>query len=312
MENLQISFRAVAPLFLLVGLGCLARRLGMLSRQTAMEGNTLCFRVLIPVLLFRNVFRSDLGQDLDGGLLAFCLAGVLLEFLLAMLIVPRLEPSRPARGVLVQAAFRSNTVLLGLPICTSLFGAPGAAAASLLLAVVVPVLNLLSVLALEFFRGKSPNPRRIARGMITNPLVIGSALGILFSLAGWGLPGAIEDAVSSLADAATPMALLFMGAALDFGRMRSSWRKLCLSTVFRLVLAPAAALGMAAALGYRGIALGAVLTVFAVPVAVNSYNMALQMEGDGDLAGGIVLLSSACACGTLFLWIWALKTAGWI
>lgn len=312
MENLLISFRAVAPLFLTALLGCLARRFKIISREAAQEGNALCFRILIPVLLFRNVYRSDLGKDLDGRLLAFCLAGVVLEFLLAMLVVPRLESSRPACGVMVQAAFRGNTVLLGLPICTSLFGPSGAATASLVLAVVVPVLNVLAVLALEFFRGNSLDPRRVVRGMATNPLIIASLLGILFSLAGWKLPGVLEDTVSDLAGAASPIALVLMGASLDFSRIRNSARDLWLSTLFRLVLAPAAALSAAAALGFRGIALSAVITVFAVPVAVNSYNMAVQMDGDGDLAGGIVLLSSACSCVTLFLWIWVMKTVGWI
>lgn len=312
MENFLISFRAVVPMFALVGLGCLLRRFRVLSRETALEGNDLCFKVLIAVLLFYNVYRSDLGQDLNAGLLAFCLAGVLAEFLLSMVLVPRMESSRPACGVMAQAAFRSNTVLMGLPLCTALFGPPGAATASLVLAVVVPVLNILSVLALEFFRGSSLDGGRVVRGMLTNPLVLGSLLGILFSLADWELPGAAEDVVSDLAGAATPMALLFMGASLDFSRLRGSARNLCLCTVFRLVLAPAAALGIAAALGFRGISLCAVLTVFGVPVAVNSYTMALQMDGDGDLAGGIVLLSSAVSCLTLFLWILLLKTLGWL
>lgn len=311
MEDFTLAFHTVAPMFLLVGLGCAVRRVGIVSRRTALECNALCFKVFLSTLLFYNVYRSDLSRDLDGGLVGFCLAGVLLEFLLGMAAVPRLESSRPACGVMVQACFRANTVLLGLPVCTALFGEPGAAAASLLLAVVVPVLNVLAVLTLEFFRGSSLNWGRALRGVGSNPLVLGSLLGILFSLTGLRLPETVEAVVSDLAAAATPLSLLFMGAALDFSRLRSSARNLLLCTAFRLVLAPAAALGAAAALGFRGIPLCAVFTVFAVPVAVNSYTMALQMDGDADLAGGIVLLSSAGSCVTLFLWIWLLRSLGW-
>lgn len=312
MENLMISLNAVLPMFLVVGLGCAARRLGILSRQAALEGNSLCFKLLIPLLLFDNVCKSNLGAALDGGLLAFSLAGIAVEFFLAVWIVPRLESNRSAQGVMVQSCFRANTVLMGLPVCTALYGEEGAACATLLLAVVVPVLNVLSVLTFELFRGGAPDLGRILRGSVTNPLVLGSLAGILFTAAGLRLPEVLESAVSGLAAAATPMALLMMGAAMEFSRLRGAARDLILCTVQRLALAPGAALPLAAALGFRGVSLCALIPVFAVPVAVNSYTMAQQMDGDADLAGGIVLLSSACSCVTLFLWIWLLKSLGWI
>lgn len=213
---------------------------------------------------------------------------------------------------MVQASFRANTVLMGLPVCTALYGEEGAACASLMLAVVVPVLNILAVLSLELFRGGALHWRRVLLGAASNPLVLGSLAGILFSLSGLPLPWLLEEGTEDLAAAATPLSLLFMGASMDFSRLRSSARNLALATVQRLVLAPAAAFPLAAALGFRGVTLCAMIPVFAVPVAVSSYTMAQQMDGDADLAGGIVLVTSGCACVTLFLWIWLLKSLGWL
>ena len=124
------------------------------------------------------------------------------------------------------------------------------------------------------------------------------------------LPAVVESAVRSVANAATPLALVLMGASLDFSKLRSSVRNLSICVVSRLIVNPALLVALAAALGFRGVALGIILLVFAAPVAVNSYTMALQMDGDANLAGGIVLLTTALSCFTLFLWIWLLKSLG--
>ena len=113
-----------------------------------------------------------------------------------------------------------------------------------------------------------------------------------------------------MAEAATPLALVLMGASMNFGRLRGARRSLAVCTAVRLLIAPALFLSLGTALGFRDIALCAVMLVFATPVAVNSYTMALQMDADADLAGGIVLLTTGLSCLTLFLWILLLKTLG--
>ncbi len=308
MENIRISLHAVLPLFLMIGAGCLARRFHMVSSGTAREANGLCFKLFMSVLLFQNIYTTDLGTAFHVPMLALCVGGVLAEFALGLLLIPRFEPNAPARGVMLQSFFRTNIVLLGLPIAHSLFGAEQTGPVAVAAAILVPLINILSVVALELFRGGRPDARRILRGVVTNPLVLGAAAGIAMVLSGLRLPGVVEEAVSSLAGAATPLALVLMGASLDLSRLRSSTGDLILCVAERLFIMPAVFLAAAVWLGLRGADLCTVLVVFGAPVAVNSYTMALQMDGDADLAGGIVLLTTALSCLTLFLWIWLLKT----
>lgn len=310
MENIFIALNAVLPLFLIIGLGCAARRLQILSDESARQANGLCFKLFMAPLLFYNVYTSDLSSSFDGKLLVFCVIGTLTEFGIGLLLIPRIESRRTAQGVMLQAFCRPNLVLLGLPVSISLFGESSAGRITFILAVIVPLINILAVLALELFRSGSPDPGKIVRGVIQNPFVLGALAGFLCQGLHIRLPYILETAVSDMAAAATPLALVLMGASLDFSHLRGARRSLVICTATRLLIAPAIFLSLGTALGFRGISLCAVMLVFATPVAVNSYTMALQMDADADLAGGIVLLTTAFSCLTLFLWILLLKTLG--
>ena len=310
MENIVISLNAVLPLFLIIGLGCIAKQLRILSDEAARQANSLCFKLFMAPLLFYNVYISDLESAFNGPLLAFCVIGTLAEFGIGLLLVPRIESQQSARGVMLQAFCRPNLVLLGLPLSTSLFGEESIGNITFMLAVIVPLINILAVLALELFRGGTPKPQKILRGVIQNPFVLGALTGFLCKFLHMQLPYILESAVSDMAAAATPLALVLMGASMDFGRLRGAGRSLAICTVVRLLVSPAIFISLGAALGFRGIALCAVMLVFATPVAVNSYTMALQMDADADLAGGIVLTTTGFSCLTLFLWILLLKSLG--
>lgn len=313
MENILISLNAVLPMFLIILEGHFIRRLHIvsISDTSVREATDLCFKLFLFVLVFKNIYTSDIRSTFNVPLLALCLGGVALEFIIGQLLIPRIEKAPSARGVMLQAFFRSNTVLLGLPISTALFGPEQAGQISVILAFTIPPLNILSVVALELHRGGKPNPRKILRGIVTNPIVLGCAAGLLTVLLRLRLPVFLESAVSSLAAAATPLSLVLMGAAMNFDRVRGSIRNLIICTLERLIIAPGIMLALGAAMGFRGVALCALLVVFATPVAVNSHTMALHMDGDADLAGSIVLLTTALSCLTMFLWILLLKNIGW-
>ncbi len=310
MENIVIALNAVLPLFLIIGLGVAARRLRILSDASARQANGLCFKLFMAPLLFSNVYHADLGAAFDPRLILFCILGTVCEFLVGLALLSRTVSDRAARGVMLQAFCRPNLILLGLPMSISLFGEDGVGPISVLVAVMVPLINILAVLSLELFHGSAPSPRRILLGVVRNPFVLGAAAGLLCQLGGFRLPYLLDTVVTELADAATPLALVLMGASMDFGRLRGSLGHLAACTAARLVVFPAVFLSLGAAMGFRGVALCAVMLVFATPVAVNSYTMALQMDADADLAGGIVLLTTALSCLTLFLWIFSLKSLG--
>ena len=206
--------------------------------------------------------------------------------------------------------FRSNFVLYGIPISMSLFGSEAAGMASLLIAVIIPMFNALAVLALEMFNGQRPNLWGVLFGIATNPLIIASLLGIAFNHFGWYLPGLLHDTMSTLGGIATPLAFVVLGASMNFSETGRCMRPLLITLLMKLIIYPAAFVGAAILMGFRGANLAVLLTVFGSPIAVSSFTMAQQMGGDDQLAGQLVIFSSILSIGTMFLYIWGLNYFG--
>lgn len=311
MENLMLSVNAVMPMFLIIAAGYLARYLNILSRADVPKFNKVAFRVFIPCLLFHNIYSSDLSQAIRPRLMLFAVAGVLFVFTCAILAVRRFEPIPDRKGVVAQGIFRSNFVIMGLPIAEALVGPENLGPVSVLIAVVVPLFNLLAVITLESFRGGKPNPGHMLLQIITNPFVAGSLLGILFLLLKIKLPYFISHAVQNLGSIGTPLQLFLLGAFFRFDGLKRYKKELTILTLVKLVITPAIMLSLAILLGFRGIEFVALIGIFASPTAVNSFTMAQQMEaGDAELAGDIVMSTSAFCIPTFFLWIWLFKSLG--
>jgi len=310
LENLYVALNAVAPLFLMVGVGCVVRRRKLISDAAVRQANSLCFRVFMSIMLFHNISGSDLGSAVNVELLLLTSLGILVEFFIGIPLIKRIEKDPRARGVMLQAFFRTNVVLLGVSMAASVFGEENIAEITVMSAVVVPEVNILGIVALELFQGEKPDYRHMVIDVLKNPLVIGAALGILVAAVGVGLPTVIDSAAASIGRAATPMALVLLGASLDFSKFGGAMRNTIICVVERLVVAPGIFVTLAIALGLRGVPLMGVLLCFATPVAVASFTVAAELGGDTDLAGAIVLLTTGLSCVTLFLWIWFLRTIG--
>lgn len=309
MENLLVAIRVVAPLFLMLLVGVLLKRLGMIAEITEKQMNRMVFRCFLPLLLFYNIYTTSLENSFDPLLLTFSIIAVLAMVILSFVLVLATEKENSRRGVMIQAMFRSNFVLFGLPVTVSLFGQQAAGIASLVIAVVVPMFNILSVIVLEIFRGGNIQPIKILRGIITNPLVIASAIGLLFLFTGLCLPYSCEKAVADLSAVATPLAFVVLGASFHFSDTRKYRRQLTIGLLGKLVLMPALFLPIAALIGIHGPQMAVVMAMLASPTAVSSYTMAQQMDGDAPLAGQLVVFGTLFSILTVFLWVFALKQA---
>lgn len=309
MENLALAFNVVMPLFLMMALGYCIRLLKLGDEATFKKMNNIVFRVFLPILLFHNVISTDLSTAFNGPLLLTAVCFVIAEFTLCMIFVPLLEKENRRRGVLVQGIMRSNFVIFGLPVLVSLCGEnSNTGAVSLVIAVVVPMFNAFSVIALEVYRGGKLNFWKIAKSVASNPLILSSLLGIVLLALGVKLPEVIEKPLSDLADVATPLALVILGAEFSFRQVKSCLRQLVLGVTGRLIVMPLIFLTIAILLGFRGEELIALMVMLAAPPAVSSFTMAQQMEGDSELAGGLVVFGSLFAVLTMFVWIFALKS----
>ena len=312
MENLILSFEVVAPLFLLLCVGFLLKRLHMISEKTEKELNNLVFRCFLPLLLFYNVYTTDLSTSFQPHLILYSLLCMLFSCLLFFLFIVLTVKENSKRGVMIQGMFRSNFVLFGLPVTIALFGEAASGVASIVIGFVVPFINILSVIVLEIFRGGKINGKEILRGIVTNPLVIASLLGAILLLTGLKLPYVVEKAVSDLTKTATPLAFVVLGSSFHFSDTKKYIRLLSTGVIGKLIVYPAMAVGVAILLGFRNEQLAVILAMSASPTAVSSYTMAQQMDGDGPLAGQLVVFTTLFSILTVFLWIFGLKQGGFM
>ena len=310
MENLMISANAVLPMCLVMALGYGTRRLGWLRREEISTINKIAFRIFLPCLLYYNIYCSDLSGSFDPLLMAYAVGGVLLTFGLALGYTLLTEKLPERRGVLIQGMFRSNYVIMGIPVETALLGADQLGTVSILIAVIVPLFNMLAVVVLEVFRGQKPKPLHILCQIAKNPLVIGSVLGILTLVAGIRLPHILEQTIQSVSAIASPLQLFLLGAFFQFSGLKTYRRELVTVSIAKLIVSPGLFLGLGALLGFRGVAFVSLIGIFASPTAVNSFTMAQQMGGDAELAGDIVVTTSAASILTMFLWIFLFKSLG--
>ena len=310
MENLMISANAVLPMCLVMALGYGTRRLGWLRREEISTINKIAFRIFLPCLLYYNIYCSDLSGSFDPLLMTYAVGGVLLTFGLVLGYTLLTEKLPERRGVLIQGMFRSNYVIMGIPVATALLGADQLGTVSILIAVIVPLFNMLAVVVLEVFRGQKPKPLHILGQIAKNPLVIGSVLGILTLVAGIRLPHILEQTIQSVSAIASPLQLFLLGAFFQFSGLKTYRRELVTVSIAKLIVSPGLFLGLGALLGFRGVAFVSLIGIFASPTAVNSFTMAQQMGGDAELAGDIVVTTSAASILTMFLWIFLFKSLG--
>lgn len=310
MENLILSFNVVLPLFLSIALGYALRCLHMIEASTQKNLNKLCFKVFLPIYVFNNIYTTDMSAAFHPGLVAVAVGGIVSIFVFLMIFIPRIEPDNAKRGVMVQAIFRSNFVLFGLPVASSLCGEANIGPTSLLIGFVVPMFNIMAVVCLESFRGGKPDVRKMLAGIARNPLILASVLGIVMNLLDIPLISGVKKSISDLGKIATPLSLVVLGAGFEFRRIQGYARQLIICISGKLLVSPLVMVTVAALLGFRREMLVPVLALFGSPIAVSSYTMAEQMDGDGTLAASLVVLTTMLSIFTMFLFIFALKQLG--
>ena len=310
LSNFLVCINAVIPLFILLVIGYLVRRTGLLKDEEVHRFNHMVFLVFFPPLMFQNLYGNNDGFLPDGKLLLSAVPFILCVILLSIPLVKKIEKNPRSQGAMIQAVYRSNFILMGLPVAINIFGKGNVSQTALLIAVIVPMYNVVSVIILESFRGSKPDIGQILKKVATNPIILGAVAGILAILLGITLPKPIATTVEWMADVTTPMALILLGASFDITTVKGQKRNLVFCILMRLLVVPAVGLSLAALLGFRGVEFVALIAMLATPMAVSSYTMADSMDSDGELAGNCVIFSTPLSCITLFFWLFLFKSLG--
>ena len=311
LESFMVALNAVAPFMILLGIGFLAVRTGLTDRAFMNRLNALNFRLFFPFLMFNNIYGATPEGLPSATLLIAGPLSVILLILILMLVVPRIVKENSRRGVIIQAVFRSNFIIYGIPLTTYVFGAERSSVCGMMVMIMVSLFNIAAVIVLEIFRdGGKVRLKPLLLGLLKNPLLQGCAAGLLFFLLRIRLPGFIASPVSSLATMATTLAMIVLGANLVFEEIRKNRKTITVVLLVRLILLPLITLPLGWLIGLRGVELFLILMIFGTPVATASYPMAQNMGGDGQLAGQLVFVSTVASLGSIFLFIFLMSRLG--
>ena len=302
MESIILCVNAILPIFIMIALGALARFKGLLGVADVLKMNKIAFSFFMPFMMFNNIYTAELGSALRPRLIGFTVGCVVVIFLLSTAFTLLFTGDNGKRGVIIQGLFRSNYVIVGMPIAASLVPGADLSSVAILVAIVVAVFNVLAVVGLSLFNDRRVGLRGALRGIATNPLILSSALGVAFLLTDARLPAFLESAVGDLSGVGSPLMLFLLGAFIDFRAMKGFKRELICVCVGRLLVIPAVFLSIGYLAGFRGIEFAALIGAFASSSAATSFTMAQQMGGNSELAGDIVIFTSALCPFTLFIW----------
>ena len=302
MENFLFALNTVLPFLLYIAFGYGVRMAGLADEDFMKRLNKVIFQAFFPILMFNNLYSIPEGMTLNLRLVAVAIISVLLLQAVLLAVVPRLVKENERRGVIIQAIYRSNFVLFGIPLATSVFGEEGTLLATMMVAVVI----------LELFRGGKVPVSVLIKNILKNPMIRGALLGFIFHMLGIKLPVSVEGPIKQFANLTTPLALFVLGGTLHFNAIGGNLKYVVPSMTVKMVILPAVILAVATLLGFSGVERFVYFEMYATPVATASYAMAQNMGGDGELAGQFVVLSTVASVVTIFLWVYFLNSTGWL
>jgi malonate transporter len=309
LADLTFSFSITGPVFAILALGFVLRRRGLITLDFARVGSDLVFRVTLPCLLFVKLVETDFRHGLPVALLLSGVLSVVAVFLVLEVLAAALVRDRADRGVFVQGSFRSNMGIIGLAYCFSAFGEGVVAVASIYLAVMTTLYNILSVIALtrQQDRGAAAGSGLlIVRGIGRNPLIIAIAAGVAISVAGLPVPRVILATGDYFARMTLPLALLCAGATIRLREFQTS-PALYGASLAKLVLVPLLITGAGILVGLRGMELGVLYLMIAAPTAAASYPMTQSLGGNHHLAAAIIAATSLGSIVSSTLGIFTLR-----
>ncbi|MBK0059511.1 AEC family transporter [Pseudomonas sp. S44] len=308
---LPLLLTTLVPIILLIALGTLLRVRGFLAEGFWPGAERLSYYVLLPSLFLHGLATANLE-----GVPVFGMVGVLmLSTLAGALLLVLYQGAAGHDGAdftsVFQGGIRFNNYI-GATLAAGIYGSAGIALAAVANAAIVPLVNLLCVLVFARFSARHSSPLTVLRAIFANPLIVGCAAGLLLRVTGLGLPAGLEPTVKALGlpagleptvkalgQAALPLGLLCVGAALGGARMGQQVKPLVAASAFKFLVMPLTTFGLCRLLGLSGQAAVVAVLFQALPTASSSYVMARQMGGNAPLMATIIALQTVAAAATL-------------
>lgn len=312
MENLIFSLNATIPIFLMMLLGMLFRKLGWMDEVFAAKMNKFVFLVPLPVLLFEQLATVDFSEVWDIKFIIFCFVVTAISITISTLI-SLLWKDRSIKGEFIQATYRSSAALLGIAFIQNIYGTAGMA--PLMIIGSVPLYNIMAVVVLSVFKPGNNSfdkalVKKTLKGIATNPIIIGIVAGFVWSALKLPMPTILHKVVSNVGTTATPMGLMSMGATFELRKATSKMKPTIVAVFMKLVGFCAVFLPVAAVLGFRNEELIAILVMLGSATTVSCFVMARNMGHEGTLSSGVIMMTTLLSAFTLTMWLDVLRSFG--
>lgn len=315
MDNFIFSINSTMPVFLVILLGYILKVRGFLTEQFADMANKFCFNIALPIMLFQDISKTNVKEDMDVRFFFYCLIVTIVMFALVWVGAKLFVRDKTMVGAFAQAGARGSAAILGVAFVENICGDIGMTA--LMIVASVPFFNMLSVIILvcESPDGGKSGKAKIKnsiKNIAKNPIIIGILLGLLASLIEFKAPVIMDRSFDYIGRTATPIALIAIGAGFNLNEALTRLKPAIAASIIKLIGLPAVFLPIAIKMGFRDAEMVAILVMLAAPTTVSSYVMAKSMNNDHVLASNVIVLTTLLASVTLTMWVFVLRSMGMI
>ena len=311
MSNLIYSINATLPIFLLIILGKVLKTTKIINDEFTKTADRYVFRIALPALLFSDLTENNLGSAFDGKYVLFCFSVTIFSIAVLWGLTEKFMKNEEQKGAFIQGSYRSSAAILGLAFINKMYDSVGMA--PLMIIGCVPLYNIFAVIILTLKGdngGKKPNMKETFINVMKNPILLSILIALPFALLNLHFPSFVNKAIGSVANTATPLALISIGASFEGKKALKKMKPTLLASFIKLILLVGLFLPLAVFFGYRNQELMALLVMLGSPTTVSSYIMAKNTGNDGILTSSIIVLTTLLSSLTLTLWIFVLKSFG--
>lgn len=316
MENFIYSINVTKPIFLVMVIGYILKQIGMLNDNFVTVANKFNFKVTLPFMLFKDIAGVDIKAVFDIKYVLFCAIVSTICFWVVWGTAKLLVRDKTIRGAFVQSSFRGSAAVMGLAFIQNIYGS--SAMGPLMIVSAVPLYNIFSVIVLTFEANdstgidKKAKIRQAGINICKNPIILSILAGLIVGLLEIQFPTLVNKTVSNVAQMATPLALITIGAGFEGRKALAKIAPTMAASMIKLVLQPLVFLPVAAWMGFSGEKMIAILIMLASPTTPSCYIMAKSMNNDEVLTASVIVTTTLMAAFTLTGWIFLLKTLGYI
>lgn len=310
---IQVALNVSAPIFLVISLGVWLNHKKFINENFIQVSSKLIFNVGLPIMLFMSTATRDFQQLINVQHIALLVITTLTVFFLSTFTAKKSIEAPTDKGVFVQGAFRGNLIIIGLALAANAYGEQGVAIATLPMAIIIILYNLLSIYTLNAsLHQQSFSLKKTITDIIKNPLIIGISTGLFVNLINLPIPQIISETNNYLAKMTLPLALICIGGSLNMHQLKDNLRPAVTASIWKIIISPVVLIVLLLIWPVEPIAAGVLFLLVASPTATASFVMVKAMNGNSDLASKIIIVSTLLSLFTITLGFALLVSLGLI